>query len=88
MLNRPLPPSLLGTDKWESEMRVGLRSAYICTVLATKMMVTQRSGLIVNISSVGGMRQSGPLLLVQILCSHWWNLTTYYGGTKVYVIAT
>ena len=37
-------------------MRVGLRSAYICTVLATKLMVSQPSGLIVNISSVGGMR--------------------------------
>ena len=48
-----LPP---GTEKWESEMRVGLRSAYICTVLATKLMVSQPSGLIVNISSSGGMR--------------------------------
>ena len=37
-------------------MRVGLRSAYISTVLATKLMVTQSSGLIVNISSSGGMR--------------------------------
>ena len=46
-------------------MRVGLRSAYICTILATKLMVTQRSGLIVNISSVGGMRQGGPLPLVE-----------------------
>jgi len=46
----------LGTEKWESEMRVGLRSAYICSVLATRLMVTQRSGLIVNISSSGGMR--------------------------------
>ena len=37
-------------------MRVGLRSAYICTMLATKLMVSQKSGLIVNISSSGGMR--------------------------------
>ena len=37
-------------------MRVGLRSAYICTLMATKLMVTQSSGLIVNISSSGGMR--------------------------------
>ena len=49
-------PSAVGTEKWENEMRVGLRSAYICTVLATKLMVTQRSGLIVNIASSGGMR--------------------------------
>ena len=48
-------------------MRVGLRSAYICTVLATKLMVTQRSGLIVNISSVGGMRYAAtPLYGVRL----------------------
>jgi len=47
----------LGARKWESEMRVGLRSAYICTTLATKIMMdNNKSGLIVNVSSSGGMR--------------------------------
>jgi len=46
----------LGPEKWEVEMRVGLRSAYICTVMATGLMVTSGTGLIVNIASVGGMR--------------------------------
>ena len=73
MLNSP-PPT--GAEKWESEMRVGLRSAYICTILATKLMVTQRSGLIVNISSVGGMRQSAPLPLVEK-----WRYCALIGGT-------
>ena len=29
----------LGITKWDIEMKAGLRSAYICTVLATKLMV-------------------------------------------------
>ena len=29
----------LGTTKWDIEMKAGLRSAYICTVLGTKLMV-------------------------------------------------
>ena len=38
-------------------MTVGLRSAYICTTLATKIMMNNsKSGLIVNVASSGGMR--------------------------------
>ena len=46
----------IGIRKWDQEMRVGLRSAYICTVLATPLMLKNNSGLIINISSSGGMR--------------------------------
>jgi len=46
----------IGVRKWDQEMRVGLRSAYICTVLGTKLMLKNQSGLIINISSSGGMR--------------------------------
>ena len=46
----------IGPSKWDTEMRVGLRSAYVCTALATKIMMKANSGIIVNISSSGGMR--------------------------------
>ena len=47
----------LGSSKWQSEMSVGLRSAYICTALAAKIMMNNsKSGLIVNVASSGGMR--------------------------------
>ena len=34
---------------------VGLRNHYVCTTLAAKMMVTRKQGLIVNVSSAGGL---------------------------------
>ena len=39
----------IGTRKWDREMRVGLWSAYICTVLGTKLILRNNSGLIINI---------------------------------------
>ena len=41
---------------WDQINGVGLRNHYICTVYASRMMVKQKSGLIVNISSPGGLR--------------------------------
>ncbi|XP_062578618.1 dehydrogenase/reductase SDR family member 1-like [Saccostrea cucullata] len=40
---------------WDTVNNVGLRNHYICTVLAAKMMVPRKQGLIVNISSAGGL---------------------------------
>lgn len=40
---------------WEKTITVGLRSNYISSCLALKMMVPKREGLIVNISSAGGL---------------------------------
>ncbi|XP_060080394.1 dehydrogenase/reductase SDR family member 1-like [Ylistrum balloti] len=52
-----------GTPFWEQPMTmwdtvndVGLRNHYICSIHAARMMVPRRSGLIVNISSGGGLR--------------------------------
>jgi len=45
------PPSV-----WDDINHVGLRNHYICSVYAARMMVPQRSGLIVNISSGGGLK--------------------------------
>ncbi|ESO00622.1 hypothetical protein HELRODRAFT_83027 [Helobdella robusta] len=41
---------------WDDVNNVGLRNHYICTVYAAKMMVPRKKGLIVNISSGGGLR--------------------------------
>lgn len=40
---------------WDEVHQVGLRSAYVASVLAAPMMVEQRSGLIANISSMGAV---------------------------------
>ncbi|VDO46467.1 unnamed protein product [Haemonchus placei] len=41
---------------WDSVNNVGLRNNYICCVHAARMMVKKQSGLIVNISSAGGLQ--------------------------------
>ncbi|VDL72572.1 unnamed protein product [Nippostrongylus brasiliensis] len=41
---------------WDSLNNVGLRNNYICCVHAARMMVKRKSGLIVNISSAGGLQ--------------------------------
>ncbi|XP_072051984.1 dehydrogenase/reductase SDR family member 1-like [Amphiura filiformis] len=45
-----LPPEF-----WDKTCNVGLRSHYVASVLASEMMVAARQGLIVNISSGGGI---------------------------------
>jgi len=41
---------------WDAVNNVGLRNAYYCTVFASRMMVPQKKGLIINISSLGGLQ--------------------------------
>lgn len=41
---------------WDDNYTVGLRSNYVASRLAAKMMMVQKSGLIVNISFYGGRR--------------------------------
>ncbi|KHJ98772.1 hypothetical protein OESDEN_01237, partial [Oesophagostomum dentatum] len=41
---------------WDDVNNVGLRSNYICCVHAAKMMAKRETGLIVNISSAGGLQ--------------------------------
>lgn len=41
---------------WDDINCVGLRNHYLCTVLASRLMVPRKKGLIVNISSGGGLR--------------------------------
>lgn len=42
-------------EYWDIINQVGLRSHYIASVHAARMMVAQRSGLIINVSSLGGL---------------------------------
>ena len=41
---------------WDELNGVGLRGHYLCTVFASRMMAARKSGLIVNVSSPGGLR--------------------------------
>jgi len=43
-------------EVWDDINNVGLRNHYICSVYAARMMVPAKQGLIINISSIGGMR--------------------------------
>ncbi|OWF41830.1 Dehydrogenase/reductase SDR family member 1 [Mizuhopecten yessoensis] len=53
--NLKVPFWELPKDMWDTVNNVGLRNHYLCTVHAAKMMVPRRQGLIVNVSSVGGL---------------------------------
>lgn len=44
----------LPVEVWDSIHRVGLRSHYVASRFAAPLMLAQRSGLIVNVSSMGG----------------------------------
>ncbi|KAJ8302552.1 hypothetical protein KUTeg_018948, partial [Tegillarca granosa] len=41
---------------WDTVNNVGLRNHYMCSVEAAKLMVPRKKGLIINISSAGGLR--------------------------------
>ena len=42
--------------QWDAINGVGLRNHFLCTVYASRMMVEKKNGLIVNVSSFGGLR--------------------------------
>ncbi|KAL4238078.1 Dehydrogenase reductase SDR member [Mactra antiquata] len=46
----------ISTDMWDNVNIVGLRNHYMCSVYAARMMVPRKRGLIVNVSSAGGLR--------------------------------
>lgn len=49
----------LPVDIWDQMHAVGLRSHYVASIFAARIMVPQRSGLILNVSSRGAVRYSG-----------------------------
>ncbi len=60
VLQRTLPPDQLSMKEWDFVSRVDLRGTYLCCSIFGTGMAQRRSGSIVNIASVAGMR-SGPL---------------------------
>jgi len=46
----------LKPELWDEINNVGLRNNYMCSVYAARLMVPAKQGLIINISSVGGLR--------------------------------
>lgn len=46
----------LQPEVWDDVNNVGLRNHYVCTVHASRMMVPRKQGLIVNVSSPGGLK--------------------------------
>ena len=49
----------LPIDIWDQMHTVGLRSHYVASIFAARMMVPAGQGLIVNVSSVGAIRYTG-----------------------------
>lgn len=47
---------LPGPGTWDIVNDVGLRNHYICTVHGARLMVPRKSGLIINVSSPGGLK--------------------------------
>ena len=41
---------------WDTVNNVGLRNHYVCSVHGARLMVPRKSGLIVNVSSAGGLQ--------------------------------
>lgn len=56
MANLKVPFWEQGVEMWDAVNNVGLRNNYICAVYASQIMVPRGSGLIVNVSSAGGLR--------------------------------
>jgi dehydrogenase/reductase SDR family protein 1 len=46
---------------WDEMNAVGLRSHYVASIFAARMMIPQRRGLIVNISSIGAIKYTGSV---------------------------
>jgi dehydrogenase/reductase SDR family protein 1 len=49
----------LPMEQWDQMHEVGLRSHYVATIFAARLMIPRRSGLIVNISSLGATKYTG-----------------------------
>jgi dehydrogenase/reductase SDR family member 1 len=49
----------LPVEEWDDMHAVGLRSYYVASACAARQMMPRRSGVIVNISSVGAVRYTG-----------------------------
>ena len=59
-------------EQWDAINGVGLRNHFLCTVYASRMMVERKNGLIVNVSSPGGLRLVKICLLKKLFSKAFW----------------
>lgn len=52
------PPEELTPDEWNAAIALNLNSVFLCSTAVSKNMIERKSGKIINISSVAGMRFS------------------------------
>ncbi len=66
-------PDVLTPDEWNAGIALNLNSVFYCSNAAGKVMIEQKSGTIINISSVAGMKDSPSFV--------------HYGASKAAVIS-
>jgi 3-oxoacyl-[acyl-carrier protein] reductase len=52
------PPEVLSPEEWNAGIALNLTSVFLCSAAAGKVMIGQKSGKIINISSVAGIKDS------------------------------
>ena len=53
-ITRDKPMAMMSEEDWDSVLDINLKGAFLCTKFATKQMIKQKYGRIVNIASVAG----------------------------------
>ena len=53
-ITKDKPMLMMSEDDWDSVLDINLKGAFLCSKLAAKCMIKQKSGKIINISSVAG----------------------------------
>ena len=54
-VTRDKPLAMMPEEDWDTVLGINLKGAFLCTKAASKIMIKQRSGKIINIASVAGV---------------------------------
>jgi len=54
-ITRDKPIALMSESDWDDVLDINLKGAFLCTKTASKQMIRQRSGKIINVASVSGV---------------------------------
>jgi gluconate 5-dehydrogenase len=65
-------PEVLSPDEWNAGIALNLTSVFLCSVAVGKVMIQQKNGKIINVSSVAGLKSSAGFV--------------HYGASKAGVI--